>query len=103
MDLIIPEVTPQTDLDLPDLDNEGDTRMDEGVGAEAIDVDAFLVDKLMAASLNQVYTGPDVRTVSKEVDRPFTLCFCRCTKPADCMSGRVQSGRKMHGTFPSTM
>ena len=23
--------------------------------------------------------------------------------PADCMSGRVQSGRKMHGTFPSTM
>ena len=69
MHLIIPEVVPQPDLDLPDLDDEGDARMDEGVGAEAMDVDAFLVDELMAASLNQVYTGPDLRTVSKEVDR----------------------------------
>ena len=75
MDLTIPEVMPQTDLDLPDLDDEGDTRMDEGVGAEAMDVDAFLVDELMAASLNQVYIGPDVRTVSKEVDRSLTFVF----------------------------
>ena len=76
MELIIPEGLPQPDLDLPDLDDEGDTRMDEGVGSEAMEVDSFLVDELMAASLNQVYTGPDVRTVSKEVDRSFTLLFC---------------------------
>ena len=90
MDLIIPEVMPQTDLDLPDLDDEGDTRMDEGIGAEAMDVDAFLVDELMAASLNQVYTGPDVRTVSKEVDRSFTLSFCgariTCVVPKTAVS-----------------
>ena len=90
MDLIISEVMPQTDLDLPDLDDEGDTRMDEGVGAEAMDVDAFLVDELMTASLNQVYTGPDVRTVSKEVDRSFTLSFCgariTCVVPKTAVS-----------------
>ena len=83
MDLIIPEVMPR-------LDDEGDTRMDEGVGAEAMDVDAFLVDELMAASLNQVYTGPDVRTVSKEVDRSFTLSFCgariTCVVPKTAVS-----------------
>ena len=96
MDLIIPEVMPQTDLDLPDLDDEGDTRMDEGVGAEAMDVDAFLVDELMAASLNQVYTGPDLRTVSKEVDRSFTLSFCgariTCVVPKTAVS-EISGGR----------
>ena len=64
--------------------------MDEGVGAEAMDVDAFLVDELMTASLNQVYTGPDLRTVSKEVDRSFTLSFCgariTCVVPKTAVS-----------------
>ena len=73
-----------------DLDDEGDARMDEGVGAEAMDVDAFLVDEFMAASLNQVYTGPDLRTVSKEVDRSFTLLFCgariTCVVPKTAVS-----------------
>ena len=90
MDLIIPEGLPQPDLDLPDLDDEGDTRMDEGVGSEAMEVDSFLVDELMAASLNQVYTGPDLRTVSKEVDRSFTLLFCgariTCVVPKTAVS-----------------
>ena len=90
MELIIPEGLPQPDLDLPDLDDEGDTRMDEGVGSEAMEVDSFLVDELMAASLNQVYTGPDVRTVSKEVDRSFTLLFCgariTCVVPKTAVS-----------------
>ena len=90
MDLIIPEGLPQPDLDLPDLDDEGDTRMDEGVGSEAMEVDSILVDELMAASLNQVYTGPDLRTVSKEVDRSFTLLFCgariTCVVPKTAVS-----------------
>ena len=90
MELIIPEGLPQPDLDLPDLDDEGDTRMDEGVGSEAMEVDSFLVDELMAASLNQVYTGPDVRTVSKEVDRSFNLLFCgariTCVVPKTAVS-----------------
>ena len=64
--------------------------MDEGVGSEAMEVDSFLVDELMAASLNQVYTGPDVRTVSKEVDRSFTLLFCgariTCVVPKTAVS-----------------
>ena len=64
--------------------------MDEGVGSEAMEVDSFLVDELIAASLNQVYTGPDVRTVSKEVDRSFTLLFCgariTCVVPKTAVS-----------------
>ena len=90
MDLITPEGLPQPDLDLPDLDDEGDTRMDEGVGSEAVEVDSFLVDELMAASLNQVYTGPDLRTVSREFDRSFTLLFCgariTCVVPKTAVS-----------------
>ena len=90
MDLIIPEGLPQLDLDLPDLDDERDTRMDEGVGSEAMEVHSILVDELMAASLNQVYTGPDLRTVSKEVDRSFTLLFCgariTCVVPKTAVS-----------------
>ena len=81
---------PQQELDLPDLDDEGGARMDDGVGAEAMHVDAYLVDELMAASLNQVYTGPDLRTVTKEIDRSFSRSFCgarvTCVVPKSAVS-----------------